>query len=79
MWEEEGFQFGFKDDGVEQCLSSGSEFQMGGPKQEKVRKPRVSVCTVGFSTCGYRKKSVVYETECRRVAVQRSKQDQNRL
>ena len=27
---------------IEQCLSScGSEFQMWGPKQEKVRKPRV--------------------------------------
>ena len=39
LWEEEGFQFGFKDDRVEQCLRScGSEFQMWGPKQEKVQK-----------------------------------------
>ena len=31
-----------KDDRVEQCLRScGSEFQMWGPKQEKVRKPCV--------------------------------------
>ena len=33
-----------KDDRVEQCLtlrSCGSEFQTQGPKQEKVRKPRI--------------------------------------
>ena len=35
------------------------------------------VCIVGFSACGCQKKSVVYETECRHVAVQRDKQDQN--
>ena len=40
LWEEEGFQFGFKRWQVEQCLRScGSEFQMCGPKQKKVRKP----------------------------------------
>ena len=37
------------------------------------------VCIVGFSECVCQKKSVVYETECRHVAVQRGKQDQNRL
>ena len=37
------------------------------------------VCIVGFSACVCQKKSVVYETECRHVAVQRGKQDQNRL
>ena len=38
--EEECFQFGFKSKRAEQCLRScGSEFQMWGPKQEKVRKP----------------------------------------
>ena len=31
------------------------------------------VCIVGFSACGCQKKSVVYETECRHVAVQRDK------
>ena len=42
LWEEEGFQFGFKRWQVEQCLRScGSEFQMLGPKQEKVHKPWV--------------------------------------
>ena len=29
------------------------------------------VCIVGFSACGCHKKSVVYETECRPVAIQR--------
>ena len=34
------FSLALKDDGVEQCLRScGSEFQMWGPKQEKVQKP----------------------------------------
>ena len=37
------------------------------------------VCIAGFSACVCQKKSVVYETECRHVAVQRGKQDQNRL
>ena len=55
------------------------QLQMWGPKQEKVGKPRVSVCIVGLSAYGYQKKSVVYETECRRVAGQRGKQDQNHL
>ena len=38
----EGFTLALKDDRVEECLRScGSEFQMGGIKQEKVRKPCV--------------------------------------
>ena len=43
LWEEEGFQFGFKrwqGWAVSKPLRSyGSEFQMWGPKQEKVQKP----------------------------------------
>ena len=36
------FSLALKDERVEQCLRScGSEFQMWGPKQEKVRKPGV--------------------------------------
>ena len=35
------------------------------------------VCIVGFSACECQKKSVVYKTECRHVAVQKGKQDQN--
>ena len=55
-------------------------FQMWGPKQEKVRKPWVLrlYCWI-FSMRVSEKKSVVYETECRHVAIQRGKQDQNRL
>ena len=69
-----------KDDRVEQCLRScGSEFQMWGPKQEKVRNHE-SCVFAGFSACGCPKKSrVVHETESRHVAVQRGKQDQNHL
>ena len=37
------------------------------------------VCIAGFSACACQKKSVVYETECRHVAVQRGKQDKNHL
>ena len=37
------------------------------------------VCIAGFSAGGFQKKSVVYETECRHVAVQKGKQDQNHL
>ena len=60
------FSLALKDERVEQCLRScGSEFQMWGPEQESW------VCIVGFSACGCQKKSLVYETECRHVAVQR--------
>ena len=69
-----------KDDRVEQCLRScGSEFQMWGSKQVKVRSHESCVCIVGFPACGCQKKSVVYEMECRHAAVQRGKQDQNHL
>ena len=34
------------------------------------------VCIFGFSACGCQKKNVVYETECRHVAIERDKQDQ---
>ena len=37
------------------------------------------VCIVGFPACGFQKKSVVHETECRHVAVQKSKQDKINL
>ena len=45
--------------------------------QEKVRKPQSCICIVGFSVCGCQKKRVVYEMECRYVAVPRGKQDLN--
>ena len=37
------------------------------------------ICIVGFSAGRCQKKSIVYKKECRRVAVQRGKQDQNHL
>ena len=74
------FSLALKDDRVEQCLRTcGSEFQMWGPKQEKVRSHESCVCVVGLSACGCQKKSVVYETGRKHVAVQRSKRDQNHL
>ena len=70
-----------KDDRVEQCLRScGSEFQMWSPKEDKVQKPRaLPLYCWNFSYTMCQKKSVVYETECRHVAVERGKQDQNHL
>ena len=69
-----------KDDRVEQCLRScGSEFQMWGPKQNKHESHDSCVCIAGFSACGCQKKSAVYETGWRHVAVQKGKQDQNLL
>ena len=37
------------------------------------------VCIAGFSACGCQKKSVVYETECRHLAVHKGKQDQREI
>ena len=69
-----------KGDRVEKCLEScGSEFQMWGPKQEKVQKAMSYVCIVGFSACGCQEKCVVYKTEFKHIAVQRGKQDKNRI
>ena len=69
-----------KDDRVEQCLRScGSEFQMWVQSKRKHKSHDSCVCIAGFSACGCRRKSLVYETECRHVAVQKGKQDQNHL
>ena len=66
------FSLALKDDRIEQCLRSrGSEFQMWGPKYESHES---CICTAGFSACGCWKKGVVYEMECRCVAVQKGKQ-----
>ena len=51
----------------------------GVQSKRKCESHEFCVCIVGFSACVCQKKSVVYETECRHVAVQRGKQDQNRL
>ena len=45
---------------------------MWDPMQEKVWKPRV-LLFFDFSACRCQKKSIVYETECKRVAVQASR------
>ena len=45
----------------------------------KARESAKAMNIAGVSACWCQKKSVVYETECRHVAVQRGKQDQNRL
>ena len=37
------------------------------------------LCIAVFSAYGCLKKSVVYETECTHIAVQKGKQDQNHL
>ena len=64
---------------------------MGSKAREGAKLSHEScVCVVGFSACGCRKKSVVYETECRHVgthngigtnnvADQRGKQDLDHL
>ena len=49
---------------------------MGSKAREGAKAVESCVCIAGFSACGCQKKSVVYETECRHVAVQRGKQDQ---
>ena len=54
LWEEEGFQFGFE----RWKWSCGSEFQMWGPKQEKVRKPWALRLYCWISACGCQKKSI---------------------
>ena len=49
--------------------------QCGVQSKRKCESHESCVCIVGFSACECQKKSVMYETECRHVAVQRAKQD----
>ena len=47
---------------------------MGSKARERAKAMSLAVCIGGFSACrGCQKKSVVYETECRHVAVQVSR------
>ena len=55
----------------------GVNSKCGVQSKRRQESHETDVCTVGFSACGCQKKNVVYETECRHVAVQRCKQDQN--
>ena len=74
------FSLALKGQRVEQCLRSwGSEFQMWGSSKRNCESHESCLCIAGFSACGCQKKSVVYETECRHVAIQIGKQDQNHL
>ena len=57
----------------------GVNFTCGVQSKRRCESHETSVCIVGFSVCGCQKKSIVYEMECRHVAVQRDKQDQNHL
>ena len=59
--------------------SFGNEFQCGVESKRKCKSHESCVCIVGFSACECQKKTVLYKTESRHVAVQRGKQDQNQL
>ena len=50
---------------------------MGSKARESTKAMALAFCIAGFSACGCQNKSVVYETECRHVAVQKGKQNQN--
>ena len=51
----------------------------GVQSKRKCESHESCVCIVGFSACGCQKKSAVYETNCKRVAVHRGKHDQEVL
>ena len=72
------FSLALKDDRVEHCLV-GVNSECGVQSKRRCKSHESCVHTVGFLACGCQKKSIVYETECRHVAVQRGKQDQNHL
>ena len=81
LWEEEGFQFGFKrwqGWAVSKVLWEVNS-KCGVQSKRKCGSHESCVCIVGFPACECQKKSVVYEMECRHAAVQRGKQDQNHL
>ena len=72
LWEEEGFQFGFK-------RWQGWAVSCGVQNKRRCGSHESCVWIAGFPACGCQKKSVVYVIECRHAAVQRGKQDQNHL
>ena len=81
LWEEEGFQSGFtiwQGWAVSKVLSEWIP-NVVSKARKKCKSHDSCVCIAGFSACGCRKKSVVHQTECRHVAVQRVKQDLNHL
>ena len=52
---------------------------MGSKARESAKAMSLAFILLDFQHADARKKSVVYETECRHAAVQRGKQDQNHL
>ena len=63
------FSLALKDDRVELCLRSCENSKCGVQSKRKCETHETCVCIVGILACGCRKKSVVYETECRHVAI----------
>ena len=51
----------------------GVNSKCGVQSKRKCESHESCVCIVGFSACGCQKKSIMYETECRHVAIQRSR------
>ena len=57
----------------------GVNSKCGVQSQRRCESHESCVCIVRLLACGCQKKIVVYDTECKHVAVQRGKQDQNHL
>ena len=55
----------------------GVNSKCGVQSKRKCKSHESCICIAGFSACRCQKKSVVYKTECRHVAVQTGKQDHN--
>ena len=51
----------------------GVNSKCGVQSKKKCESHELCVCNAGFSACGCQKKSVMYETECRHVAIQKGK------
>ena len=58
---------------------AGMNSKCGVQSKKKCDRHESCVCFAGFSACRCQKKSILYKTECRHVAVLRGNQDQNRL
>ena len=62
-----------------QLVLVGVNSKCGVQSKKKCESHESCVSIVGSSACRCQKKSIVYETEHRHVAVQKRKQDQNHL
>ena len=52
---------------------------MGSKARESAKATRLAFVLLDFQYAGVRRGELTYETECRHVAIQRGKQDQNHL